>query len=106
MCGFTCQDGSGPGGCTVCKDVCAEVMPFSLFVLVGRVLIGVCVDSEVPRAVDAWRTELRTKNRAKTAASIAHPAENGALFEEGWDDALGREAEWRASRTQEVTVSE
>ena len=61
--------------------------------------------SEVPRAVDAWRTELRTKNRAKTAASIAHPGENGVLFEEGWEDALGREAELRVPRAQEVTVS-
>ncbi|KIM61439.1 hypothetical protein SCLCIDRAFT_121865 [Scleroderma citrinum Foug A] len=61
--------------------------------------------SEVPRAVDAWRTELHTKNRAKTAASIAHPGENGVLFEEGWEDALGREAELRVPRAQEVTVS-
>jgi coatomer subunit beta' len=48
--------------------------------------------SQVPKAVDAWRTDLRSKNRPKIATSIAHPAENADLFEEGWADALGREA--------------
>jgi len=39
----------------------------------------VCVGNEVSRAVDAWRTELHVKNRPKTAASIAHPGENGVV---------------------------
>jgi coatomer subunit beta' len=47
--------------------------------------------SQVPKAVDAWRGELQTKNRPKIAAGIAHPADNAELFEEGWEEALGRE---------------
>ncbi|KDQ63948.1 hypothetical protein JAAARDRAFT_27621 [Jaapia argillacea MUCL 33604] len=47
--------------------------------------------SQVPKVVDTWRTDLRSKKREKIAASLAHPAENGELFEEGWEDALARE---------------
>jgi len=52
--------------------------------------------SLAPAAVDVWRTELRSKNKPKVAASIAHPVENAELFEEGWQEALGREEEVRA----------
>jgi coatomer subunit beta' len=45
-----------------------------------------------------WRAELRNKNRPKIAASVAHPGENAELFEEGWEEALGREEEVRAAR--------
>ncbi|KAI6146437.1 coatomer WD associated region-domain-containing protein [Pisolithus tinctorius] len=51
--------------------------------------------SQVPKAVDAWRTELRMKNRPRIAASIGHPSEHTELFEEGWQDVLSREAESR-----------
>jgi hypothetical protein len=47
--------------------------------------------SQVSKAVEAWRTNLTSKNRSKIAASIAHPLENAELFEEGWEDALRRE---------------
>lgn len=40
--------------------------------------------------VDAWRTSL--KSRPKLAAAIASPTDNADLFEEGWDDAIEREA--------------
>ncbi|PCH40710.1 coatomer beta' subunit [Wolfiporia cocos MD-104 SS10] len=45
--------------------------------------------SKVPEAVQAWRTELKTK--PKLASAIAHPADNPELFEEGWEEALARE---------------
>ncbi|KAH7905135.1 coatomer WD associated region-domain-containing protein, partial [Hygrophoropsis aurantiaca] len=47
--------------------------------------------SEVPRAADAWRDDLKAKGKPKIAAAIAHPGENPELFEEGWEAALGRE---------------
>ncbi|PBK63488.1 coatomer protein [Armillaria solidipes] len=48
--------------------------------------------SQVPKAVDAWQADLKTKNRPKIAASVAHPSANADLFEEGWKDALGKES--------------
>jgi coatomer subunit beta' len=48
--------------------------------------------SEVPKVVDVWRDELRTKNKGKIAGSIVHPSEHAELFEEGWEEALAREA--------------
>ncbi|KAG2741564.1 hypothetical protein P692DRAFT_20822239 [Suillus brevipes Sb2] len=48
--------------------------------------------SEVPKVVDVWRDELRTKNKGKIAWSIAHPSEHAELFEEGWEEALVRKA--------------
>lgn len=53
--------------------------------------------SLAPQAVDVWRAELRSKKKPKIAASVAHPIENGDLFEEGWEEALGREEEIRAA---------
>ena len=47
--------------------------------------------SQVPKAVDAWRGDLKSKNRLKIAASIVHPENNAALFDEGWEQALSRE---------------
>ncbi|KAI6042200.1 WD40-repeat-containing domain protein [Pisolithus marmoratus] len=46
-------------------------------------------------APSQWRTELRTKNKPKIAASISHPSEHAELFEEGWQDVLSREVESR-----------
>ncbi|KAG7447824.1 coatomer protein [Guyanagaster necrorhizus] len=48
--------------------------------------------SQVPKAVNAWQADLKTKNRPKIAASVAHPEENADLFEEGWEDALTKES--------------
>ncbi|KAG1738747.1 coatomer WD associated region-domain-containing protein [Suillus lakei] len=48
--------------------------------------------SEVPKVVDVWRGELQTKNKGKIAGSIVHPSEHAELFEEGWEEALAREA--------------
>jgi len=35
---------------------------------------------------------LRTKNKGKIAGGITHPSEHAELFEEGWEEALAREA--------------
>ncbi|PBK94009.1 Coatomer, beta' subunit [Armillaria gallica] len=48
--------------------------------------------SQVPKAVDAWQADLKTKNRPKIAASVAHPSANADLFEEGWKDAIAKES--------------
>lgn len=42
--------------------------------------------SKIPEIVDAWRSELRGKGRAKLASAIASPTEHESLFEEGWTD--------------------
>lgn len=47
-----------------------------------------------------WRADLRGKNRPKVAAGIAHPIENAVLFEETWEEALGREEEVRIAGEQ------
>ncbi|KAK7461035.1 Coatomer subunit beta' [Stygiomarasmius scandens] len=57
--------------------------------------------SQVPKAVDAWQTDLQAKGRPKIAASIAHPDKNPELFEEGWEDALAQE---KAGPTEESLV--
>ena len=48
--------------------------------------------SKAPEAVQAWQTDLHSKNRAKLADAIADPNAHPELFEEGWDGALRREA--------------
>ena len=52
--------------------------------------------SQVPKAVDAWRAGLTSKNRKKLAAAIASPTEKSELFPEGWDSVLEREQELRS----------
>ncbi len=51
-----------------------------------------CVYSQVSKAVDAWQGDLKSKDRPKVAASIAHPGTNPELFEEGWEQALAKES--------------
>ena len=48
--------------------------------------------SKVPEAVRAWRGDLQAKNRAKLAGAVADPSSNPEMFEEGWEEALQREA--------------
>ena len=48
--------------------------------------------SKVPEAVQAWRADLQAKNRTKLAAAVADPSSNPEMFEEGWEEALQREA--------------
>ena len=43
-------------------------------------------------AVEAWKADLKTRNRAKLADAIASPNTDPEVFEEGWDAALEREA--------------
>jgi coatomer subunit beta' len=43
-------------------------------------------------AVDAWKADLKAKQRPKIAAAIATPADNSDLFEEGWEAALALES--------------
>ncbi|KIY50151.1 coatomer protein [Fistulina hepatica ATCC 64428] len=44
--------------------------------------------SQVPRAVEAWRTSLQAQSRSKLADSIANPETSADLFIEGWQEAL------------------
>ncbi|KAK0190304.1 coatomer protein [Armillaria mellea] len=60
--------------------------------------------SQVPKAVDAWQADLKTKNRPKIAASVAHPSTNADLFEEGWKDALAKESDSGAGSQNAVLV--
>lgn len=46
----------------------------------------------MPTTVEAWKEDLKIKNRAKLADTIATPASNPDLFEEGWEAALEKEA--------------
>jgi coatomer subunit beta' len=46
----------------------------------------------VPAAVEAWKADLKAKNRATLADTIASPTTNPEVFEEGWEAALEREA--------------
>ncbi|KAJ3513632.1 hypothetical protein NLJ89_g2841 [Agrocybe chaxingu] len=45
------------------------------------------------KAVDAWKSDLKTKGRPKIANAIAEPSANPELFEEGWEAALAKEEE-------------
>jgi coatomer subunit beta' len=47
--------------------------------------------SQAPKAVQAWKSDLVAKKRSKVAATIADPATNPEMFEEGWEDVLARE---------------
>ncbi|KIM41967.1 hypothetical protein M413DRAFT_27504 [Hebeloma cylindrosporum] len=47
--------------------------------------------SQASRAVEAWKSDLVAKKRSKVAATIADPATNSEMFEEGWEDVLARE---------------
>ncbi|KAG1834941.1 coatomer WD associated region-domain-containing protein [Suillus subalutaceus] len=53
--------------------------------------MNICTKVKVPKVVDVWRGELRTKNKGSIAGSIVHPSEHAELFEEGWEEALARE---------------
>ena len=55
--------------------------------------------SKAPEAVKAWRGDLQAKNRPKLATAVADPSENPELFEEGWEEALQREAGGPASES-------
>ncbi|KAG8783052.1 hypothetical protein FRC12_020155 [Ceratobasidium sp. 428] len=50
------------------------------------------VPSYAPTAASAWHEDLISKNKTKLADTIANPADNPELFEEGWDAALAKEA--------------
>ena len=58
-----------------------SVPVFSLIMVLTGLMV--CFGSRVPKAVDAWRGELESKNRPKIACGIAHPVEHPELFEEG-----------------------
>ncbi|KAF8165977.1 coatomer protein [Crassisporium funariophilum] len=59
--------------------------------------------SQVPKAVNAWKSDLTTKNRTKIAATIAHPSLNPEVFEEGWEEVLAKE-EALLQSSEEVLV--
>jgi len=60
--------------------------------------------SQVPKAVSAWKEDLRAKNRPKVAASIAHPDEHAEFFSEGWQDALQREQQPSATNDHSTST--
>lgn len=41
---------------------------------------------------------MESKNRPKIAASVVHPKDNAALFDEGWEQALSRETSLSAGK--------
>lgn len=49
--------------------------------------------SYVPKALQAWRTDLEAKGKSKAASLLADPSkpEETELFEEGWAEALEKE---------------
>ncbi|KAF8120697.1 coatomer WD associated region-domain-containing protein, partial [Boletus edulis] len=87
----------------------ANNLAFATFFQLGGTKAGVTVDllvktnrapeaalfarmyasSLAPLVVDVWRAELRSKNKPRVAACVAHPVENAGLFREGWQEALG-----------------
>ncbi|KIJ69714.1 hypothetical protein HYDPIDRAFT_120671 [Hydnomerulius pinastri MD-312] len=80
------------GDTQACVDLLVKTHRAPEAALFARTYAPSCV----PKTVDAWRDELKAKNKPKVAASVAHPAEHAQLFEEGWEDALSREAETRS----------
>ena len=48
--------------------------------------------SQVPKVVDIWKNDLTASQRSRIADSVASPGDHPELFEEGWDEALEREA--------------
>ncbi|TFY80045.1 hypothetical protein EWM64_g3966 [Hericium alpestre] len=75
------------GDAKACTDLLVKTQRIPEAALFARTY----APSQVPRVVDAWRTDLKSKNRPKLAAAIASPVENPELFEEGWTQALQRE---------------
>ncbi|KAF8306767.1 coatomer protein [Clavulina sp. PMI_390] len=48
--------------------------------------------SAVPKTVEIWKEDLKSKNRSKLAETIANPETNPEVFDEGWEAALEKEA--------------
>ena len=50
-------------------------------------------DSCIPKALQAWRVDLESKSKSKTADLLADPThgQDAELFEEGWEEALSKE---------------
>lgn len=59
----------------------------------------------MPTAVDAWKADLKAKNRPRLADMIASPTADPEVFEEGWDAALEREAAMLSLSDSGVTVN-
>ncbi|EPQ28189.1 uncharacterized protein PFL1_04017 [Pseudozyma flocculosa PF-1] len=77
-------------------DACIELLERAGRVSEAAMFARTYAPSRVPELVQRWRKELESTNRHKQnaiAASIADPTTDEALFEEGWQAALAREAE-------------
>lgn len=85
------EDAACSGGCFVRAHVRAEVR-YLMFVSYTPILTDF-YDSQAAAAVSLWTSELTAKGRSKIAATIADPAANPELFEEGWEAVLAREEE-------------
>ncbi|KAF7432578.1 hypothetical protein PC9H_004520 [Pleurotus ostreatus] len=75
------------GDAKACVDLLAKTQRAPEAALFARTYLP----SYAPVAVDAWHADLKAKGRPKIAASVAHPSKHADLFEEGWEDALGKE---------------
>ncbi|PLW32313.1 hypothetical protein PCANC_20471 [Puccinia coronata f. sp. avenae] len=49
--------------------------------------------SQVPKAVERWKSSLEESGKSKVAMKLANPEEHPDLFDEGWSEALEREKE-------------
>jgi coatomer subunit beta' len=51
------------------------------------------INSRVPKALQAWRTDLESKGKSKTANLLADPTrgQDNELFEEDWEASLSKE---------------
>ncbi|KIY66325.1 Coatomer, beta' subunit [Cylindrobasidium torrendii FP15055 ss-10] len=57
----------------------------------AAILARTYAPSQAPKAVSAWKADLKAKDRVKLADSVADPTTDVDLFEEGWDIALEKE---------------
>ncbi|KAF8871943.1 coatomer protein [Gymnopilus junonius] len=60
--------------------------------------------SVASKTVEAWKSDLKSKSRSKIAATIADPAENSELFDEGWEAVVRKEEELLAAQHEGVLV--
>lgn len=61
--------------------------------------------SKVPEVVEAWKADLKGRNKPKIAERIADPRENPELFEEGWGGGSGGERSGSGEEEEEEKVN-
>jgi len=88
------------GDAKACVDLLAKTQRIPEAALFARTY----APSKIPEIVDAWRSDLQGKGRSKLACAIASPTEHESLFEEGWTDAVKREANGAGSEDESKDV--